>query len=73
MSSSYYLGLFIHVGMGRLSSRWQVTMLSEAEDGVKLEACVLFFYYTYWMLLDVSAVLSISLSDVVRPYVQNCF
>ena len=71
MSPSYYLGLFIHVGMGRLSSRWQVMMLSEAEDGAKLEACVLFstihtgcylLFPLYWMF---------SLSDVVRPYVQN--
>ena len=45
--------------------------LSDAEDGVELEACVLFFYYTYWMSCCFSAVLDVSLSDVVRPYVQN--
>ena len=33
MFNSYHLGLFIHVGMGRLGDRWQVLILvAHADD-----------------------------------------
>ncbi len=40
MFNSYYLGLFIHVGMGRLGSRWQVLFLATnaVDDEDELEA-----------------------------------
>ena len=40
MFNSYYLGLFIHVGMGRLGSRWQVLFLGidAVDDEDELEA-----------------------------------
>ena len=40
MFNSYYLGLFIHVGMGRLGSRWQVLFLvvNAVDDEDELEA-----------------------------------
>ena len=51
MFNSYYLGLFIHFGMGRLGSRWQVLFLvtDDADDENELEAYILLSYYMYWM------------------------
>ena len=45
--SSYYLGLFIHVGMGRLGSRWQVLCLefSADDDEDEQEAMHIIFLY----------------------------
>ena len=48
-------------------------MLSEAEDGAKLEACVLFSTIHIGCYMMFPLFLAIPLSDVVRPYVQNCF
>ena len=45
MFNSYYLGLFIHFGMGRLGSRWQVLFLviNDVDDEDELEAFVYCF------------------------------
>ena len=45
--SSYYLGLFIHVGMGRLGSRWQVLFLDlyVDDDEDEQEAMHIIFLY----------------------------
>ncbi len=49
--SSYYLGLFIHVGMGRLGSRWQVLFLDlyVDDDEDEQEAMHIISYYIYWV------------------------
>ena len=56
--SSYYLGLFIHVGMGRLGDRWQVLILvAHADDDEDEQEA---FAYYFILCTGCSAVYTLS-------------
>ena len=63
--SSYYLGLFIHVGMGRLGDRWQVLILVAHADDDEDEQEALHIIFIFYVL-DIPLFVDYSECYVVR-------